>query len=344
MNAPLPLRSTFIGGSDAAAILGVSPFDTPLDLYLLKLGKKVKTFSPDQQRALKRGKREEPRIVDDLVEDYGIEVVKRSSEQEPNRYQDEEHAFLACEIDFEWRVRREDVVRFDLPEELIGTVQNGEVKTVHPFATAKFGAAESDEVPVEYAAQAMHGLMITGRDLCMFAVRDGFDLTVYWIRRDDETIVGMRAQEVAFWNDHVLAGVPPSALRFEDVQQLFALRAASRTEANDEIVGLLRELDLAKQQRVAAEDREVELKYEIGRFMLGAGAIRLENGGRIEPVEIKPGQHLLTRGGATLLTVRLQTQTRLDGDALREKHPEIAAECTKTVSFIRFDKPRKGKK
>ena len=338
-------RLGFLGGSDAAAILGVSPFDTPLDLYLLKLGRKVKSFTPQQLRALKRGKREEPRIVDDLVEDYGIEVVKRSTEQEPNRYSDAEHPFLAAEIDFEWRVRREDVARFDLPEELIGTVQNGEVKTVHPFASAKFGAAESDEVPIEYAAQAMHGLMVTGRDLCMFAVRDGFDLTLYWIPRDDETIAGMRAREVAFWHENVLAGVPPDPHTLEDVQQLFQTAPASRTEATEEIAGLLRELDLVKQQRAAADDREVEIKYEIGRFMLGEQALALKNGGKIEPTaELVAGKHLLTRSGTTLLTVALQTQTRIDSDAIREKHPEIAAACTKSVSFIRFDKPRKAKK
>jgi hypothetical protein len=53
-------------------------------------------------------------------------------------------------------------------------------------------------VPVEYAAQAMHGLMVTGRQLCMFGVLTGSrDVTIYWIKRDEQTITAMRARLVA---------------------------------------------------------------------------------------------------------------------------------------------------
>jgi hypothetical protein len=58
---------------------------------------------------------------------------------------------------------------------------------------------------------------------------------------------------------------------------------------------------------------------------------------------VKRGVHELHLGGVAILQVCLRNQSRLDGDAIKEKHPEIAAECMKTLSFFVFQSPKKGK-
>lgn len=348
MNAPslpsawpgLADRRTFIGGSDCAAIFGVSPFATPLDIYLKKRGEMPTTgreADAGKQRLFKRGKRAEPVAIDMLVEDRDIKVTKRSLPEAKNYYIDPEHPFIAAEIDFEWQVEQEQVDLFGLDRELLGTIQNGEVKSVDPrVAKAKYGEEGSDEVPIEYAAQAMHGLMVTDRQACMFAVLSGWDdLTIYMVVRDNATIKVMREKCVAFWNDHVLAGVPPEPVNLPDVYHLFNREADTKIEATPEIAQLVRDLVVAGQEANAAHERQEEAKFKLGCFMLGAE--------QMETPE-KKGRHVLTLGGADLLTVQLQAQYRIDNALLKEKHPEIVAACSKKTTFFTFRPKRSTKK
>jgi len=348
VNAPAPAavteRQRFLGGSDAAAVLGVSPFATPVDVYLEKTGHSYPA-PPDhgKERLFRWGKLLEPVVVKHLRQDYGVKVTKVSTPRKPNRYQDQEHGFLAAEIDFEWRVTRDLVDEYELSRDLVNTIQNGEIKTVHTFAAAKFGEAETEDVPIEYAAQAMAGLMVTGRKLCMFGVLTGTrDVTLYWIKRDEQTIAAMRARLVAFWHDHVLAGVPPHPLNVFDTYKLFRKAPSTKVEATPEVIALCHDLESAKDdQRIAAE-RELECKYEIGKYMLGASGIMLGSKGKLLPApDAKPGQHLLHVGGAPLLTLELRSQSRLDGERLKSERPEVHAEFQKSSTHFVFSKPKR---
>jgi predicted phage-related endonuclease len=361
MNAPekLPVdRSTFLGGSDAAAVLGVSPWATPLDVFLEKTGQRPEREpDPAREKLFRRGKRLEPVVVDMLIEEYGVKVTKRSTPKNPNRYTDPEHPFLAVEIDYEWEVTPQivDLVSEKHPEisavlrRLVGTTQNGEVKTVHPFAAAKFGEAETDEVPIEYTAQAMDGLMVTGREVTMFAVMVGADnLNVYWIVRDEGTIKEMRAQLVDFWTNNVQTGVPPKAKNLPDILQWFSMVPNISVPADEHALDLVGEMTMAKQTASAAMKRVEEIKFELGQYMLGVSAIQWErvNGEmKMMPTpNTSERKHLLTTNGVPVLTVGLQTQSRISSEAVRERHPEIIADVTKTLRFFRFDQPRGKKK
>lgn len=63
----IPDRTQFIGGSVAAAILGVSRWKTPFQLYQEKIGAFVEESSPARDRVLNRGKRWEP-VIGTMVE------------------------------------------------------------------------------------------------------------------------------------------------------------------------------------------------------------------------------------------------------------------------------------
>src|SRR5690606_30850851 len=147
------------------------------------------------------GKLLEPVALQMAIEDYGLKVTKRSSEEKPNRYTDPEHDFLRAEVDFEFEVTPElaDHVADHMPtladhvRALVGTVQNGEVRSVHAYTDAKFGGEGPEDTPIEYAAQAVHGLMVPGRQLTLFVVVVGADnLSLYFVRRDEDPIRGMR--------------------------------------------------------------------------------------------------------------------------------------------------------
>ena len=146
-------RSKFLGATDVAAVLGVSPWTTPFELWQEKTGRKAKDFSDPKRKAiLARGKRLEPIIVDmavDKLRDMGLSVgvVERN-----RRYtMPEPLDFLSCEIDFELIVSGRVLVgdqEYLLHEEPI----NGDAKSVTGFARKKWGDVDTEDIPVEYAA------------------------------------------------------------------------------------------------------------------------------------------------------------------------------------------------
>lgn len=362
LNAPSELRvdrSQWIGGSDAAGILGASRYETPLSVYLWKIGEPTEEMLERRKamaKVFRRGKREEPHVISDLAEDYGVKVTKRSTPERPNRYQDPELPFLAAEVDFEWEVTPEvaDLVADAHPEiaklvhELVGTTQNGEVKTHHIFARAQFGDDGSDQVPIEYAAQALHGLMVTGRKLCMFGVRASLDdLRVYWIVRDDAVIADIRPRLIKFWHDNVQARVEPAAVRLPDIYTLFGRRQPISVEASPEAIMWLAAFEKAKADaRVALEVAE-EMKFQIGKFMLGQDAITRPVGARGGKYPVEPTAaataipHQLLINTEPALVINLQKQRRLDNDKVKKDYPEVAEACSYELKFFKFDKPKK---
>jgi putative phage-type endonuclease len=269
MNAPIPAgaldRTQYIGGADVAAVLGVSPWMTPFMLYQKKVGAFVEEVTPAKQRIFDRGHRWEPIVVEMLVDElrdrgHDVEIIGRN-----RRYIDPELPFIAAEIDLELRVDGEEV--------------NAEAKTVTPFAAKLWGEEDSDEVPIYYAAQVMHGLMVQPRRRTVIAAVTGFDdkPRVHWIERDDETITAIRAREVEFWR-RVQAHEPPDPTSLEDIKFLFPRDAGTLLEADDELVALCAELKAGK-----AEAKELDARLETlaTRLRLRMGdAATLVHGGK----------------------------------------------------------------
>lgn len=332
-------RKAYVGGGDAAAIAGVSPWRTRLQVYLAKRGETPvndMTIAPAKQKLFKRGKRAEVVAIDMLIEDYDFKVTVRSTEDKPNRYTHPDFDFLRAEIDFEWEVTEEIAALYDLDKDLIGTIQNGEVKSVHPRAFYQhYGEEGSDEIPIEYGAQAMHGLLVTGKKVTLFAVLAGWDdLTFFIVKRDEDTIDGLLAMELEFWFTNVQGGIPPAPVNLPDVQKLFKPDLETKIEATAEILQVVAEYKRRKAQaNLLTKEGGIldDLQYQLGVFLLGAQQLE-------KPT--KKGRHAITHDSKAILQVVYQSQERLDGQMLKEDFPEADAKCRKPVSFFKFEIPR----
>lgn len=183
-------RTKYIGGSDVAAILGISPWKSAIDLWMDKIKPPVE--NNDNAQAKKRGKRLEPYIIDMIKEEHGIEIVETNK-----RYIDSDYQFMAAEIDFEY---------FD---DETGQIENGEIKTVHPFKAKEWGDTDTDLLPIHYVAQVQHGLGVKKRNRCKVFALIGDELRPYVVDRDDETIEAMRTRCFEFWHNYVLPKVQP---------------------------------------------------------------------------------------------------------------------------------------
>jgi len=318
-------RSTFIGGSDAAAILGVSPWNTPVELWLQKTGQAPKEeIDPVRQKILDRGHKLEPFIRDmviDKLRDLGMGVELVACNE---RYSDAEYQFMSCEIDFELRLSGTIEIGGQL-EHFNDEIVNADAKSVTGFARKKWGDENTEDVPIEYAAQFMHGLMVAPgqRRFCLVAALRSFDdVDIYWTRRDDEVIAAMRAKEVCFWTEHVLTGIAPDTLTFDDVKALFPKDNGEAIEASTEIALKVKELASVKAQIKALEQGEEVLKQQIADF-------------------ISPNA-ILTFDGREIATWKGQDRTDFQEKLFKADHPELAAQYLKssTIRVLRLKKEK----
>lgn len=294
MNAPhkLPVdRSKFLGGSDAAAILGISPWRSPLQVWQDKTQPAMPEITdPSRLAVLNRGKRMEPYVLDLLQEETGLIVVRRNE-----RYIDPEFGFLACEIDGE-----------------SDAGENIEIKTVSPFKAKEWGEEQTDAIPVHYTAQAMHGLMVTGRDVCVFGVLiGGDDFRIYRVERDEETIAALREKEVRFWRENIEAMVPPPPATHADIEALFSRDTGGVVAADNDIARAVFELRALKTEAKDNEARTTAVMLAIKKAM-GEAAV-------------------LTVDDKKAATWKTQSARRFDQKAFQAAHPDLFDQFTKTT-------------
>lgn len=233
-----------------AAILGLSPWKTPYQLYLEKTAEAPPESNDSGVK--RRGRRLEPVIVDWMREDYGLKIVSHNA-----RYADKEFPFLSCEIDFE----------HDEMENGVVVTENAEVKTVHPSHAKDWGDEWSDEIPLYYTAQAAFGQMITERESTLFAVLIGADdLRAYRVKRDDELIATLRQKAIQFW-ELVERRTPPPIISLQDARLAWSQSQPGSVTATDAIASLVEELRYTK-KIISGREAEAELlELHIASFM-----------------------------------------------------------------------------
>ncbi|EFR7529260.1 endonuclease [Salmonella enterica] len=270
-------RTKYLGGSDVAGILGISPWRTPLEVYLDKVQPRIKPVAPSKQKVFTRGQRMEPYVIDLLSEETGLEIIHRG-----NRYIHRDYGFIAAEIDAE-----------------AASGENIEIKTVSPFKAKEWGEVQTDAIPVHYTAQAMHGLMVTGKQVCVFGVLiGGDDFRIYRVERDEETIQAILEKEIAFW-DRVINLNPPEATTVSDISLMFE----KDIEADGKALALFNEL------------RDMKSRYK----SLGEEIAVSE-----EKLKLYMQEHsILTLDGKTICTWKSQVSNRFDQKLFQVEHPEL---------------------
>lgn len=167
-------RKGSIGGSEAAAIVGLNPFETKFTVWADKLGK----LPPKEET-------EAMRIGNDL-EEY---VAKRFCEETGKKVR-RENSFLH-NPDFPFAHATVDRL-------VIGEDAGLECKTTSVMNLKRF---KNGEYPANYYVQCMHYMMVTGAKRWYLAVLIlGKEFTWFTIERDEEEINALRVSEEEFWN------------------------------------------------------------------------------------------------------------------------------------------------
>ena len=187
----LAVRRTGIGGSDAAAAVGLNPYLSPLELWLDKTGRADSLPGPDPDDT------SSPTYWGTLLEPI---VAASYTKQTGNRVRRVNAVLRHPTIPF---------MLANLDREIVGVpdVQILECKTAGEFGARLW----REGVPEYVQIQVQHQLAVTGKSAAHVAVLlCGQALEVHRIERDDALIERLVELEVRFWR-FVESDTPPPA-------------------------------------------------------------------------------------------------------------------------------------
>ena len=282
-------RTKYIGGSDIGAILGLSRFRSPLEVWMEKTGKKTKKLD---SLPLRFGSFAEEFVASEYARATGFKLIHDES-----IYIHPEHAFMSAHMD-----------RFVLEGSASSPTRILECKTANPFNAGDWGEVGSDEVPMSYLCQCIWYMAITNINQVDLAVLFGnSDYRIYAINRDLGLENTVLEKASLFWNDYVLKDIPPPAQSEADCQTLFSKGDPKKSlEAQSETLELSRRLALLNSEISAREEAISSIKQAIMSQM-----------GEAET---------LTYQGKVLATWKAPKPSyRLDSKRLELEHPEIAS-------------------
>lgn len=170
------LRSRYIGGSDAAAVVGMNAYVSPYSLWAEKTGS-LPGFSGNLATE-----------VGAYLEEF---VARKFSEITGKKVRRANQSFLNS--DYPWAIANID-------REIIGEDAGLEIKTTDTMNLKKF---RGGEYPANYYVQSVHYLAVTGRQRWYLAVLIGNrEFRWFTIERDEAEIAALMTAEADFW-EHV---------------------------------------------------------------------------------------------------------------------------------------------
>lgn len=257
-----------IGGSEAASVLGLNPYQPPIALWQRKRAELAGEVEPVVDTApIRWGRLLEEPIRQAYAERFDVKVFVPGESMFHG-----EHS---------WRRATPDGLILDE----VGPVYGLEIKTASARLEHQWGDDGSDDVPPHYAVQCLwycHVLDIDRWDLA--ALIGGQDFRCYTLRRDRDLEHDMVDQVSRFWHDNVLGGAEPAVDGSEDFRRYLidkwpgqggTLKADARLEALLMRIATLRgntkraedELRLAENELRVALGDETVLESSVGRVI-----------------------------------------------------------------------------
>ena len=180
----LELRHKYIGGSDAAAVVGMNSFVSPYALWAEKTGR-LPGF--EGNLATEVG----TYLEEFVAQKFASETSKKVRKCNLSWFNDE----------YPWAIANID-------REIVGEDAGLEIKTTSEMNLKKF---KGGEYPANYYVQIVHYLAVTGKQRWYLAVLIGNrEFKWFTIERDEDEIKALMDAEKAFWKQ-VETDTPPDA-------------------------------------------------------------------------------------------------------------------------------------
>ena len=231
-------RRTCITGTDVAAILGLSRFSSPVQVYLDKKG----LAEVQENEAMRWGKRLERPILEAYAEAQQVAITFADPftlHRVPG------FPIMGASLD----AVREDGAPVDAKN------------TRH--RSGDWGEDGTDQIPVYYAAQLAVQMMVQDAPFADLAVLfSGQELATFRVHRDLETEAIIRERVAVWWERHIVHDIPPDPDGSESSTRWLAKRFAKHTDAVREATPEVIEWVRQRQEAYTAEKDAKALKQE----------------------------------------------------------------------------------
>ncbi len=248
-------RKSGIGGSDVAAILGLSKWRTPREVYEEKISQEI--IQIEENAKMKAGKKLESVIAEWYEEETGRKL-HRDNKIRIHR----DFPFLFANVD-----------RLILP-------QNGEGRGILEIKTTSSFSYDNweDEIPIPYFCQIQHYFNVTGLSWGEFALLiNGWDFRRIEVKRDEEFIQMMNDRLAKFWVDHVIQQIPPYPATEKEIKEAYPKHAEGKIiEATYTSLNTIREIKKIRDEIKQLEEKESALKISLQNEMQDAELICYE--------------------------------------------------------------------
>ena len=292
-------RNEFLGGSDIAAVMGMSRWKTPLKLWAEKTGKLPLPDLSDVE-AVELGTDLEEFVAKKFTQKTG-KAVRRS----PKYYQHPDYPYMVTHVD----------------RLVTGTDELLECKTASFFKKDEW---ENDDIPQEYILQVMWYLGITGRKIGHIAVLIGGQSFKYkQIEFDSELFETMVEAAKEFWQ-HVKDDTPPAVMPDDDetLKDLYS-------EHTEVMIELYPENEETTQAVQTFEDKVAYLQEVKGHIK------NLQDEQKEIETAIKDiiKDNLGIKTPKYVVSWKSQSKTNFDTKLFKELHSDLYEEFSSTTSY-----------
>ncbi len=292
-----------IGGSNAAAAVGLHPYKTPTALYYeMVLGQAEDLESnPDALR----GTLLEPIARERLRTVLGIQII----EHDQNDFiRNKKYPFAHCLPDG-WIVFEGERIPIEL-------------KVPHPRNWRRLDV----EVPDYIQAQGVHNAAVCVAPALMLCCLNPVTMEIYrqLYEPSQDAIDALMEAEERFCDQYIIPRIAPPPQTHDDLKLLFPRHIdGKRITATEDIEIAWNELIAVGATAKHAEERKKDLSFVIKNFL-------------------EDGETLVSEGGKILATYKSHLETRIDTNKLKADMPEIYRQFAseKPVRTFLVKKPR----
>lgn len=246
-------RKRGIGASEAAAVLGLNPYRTPLEVWMQKKGMVETIETP----AMRLGTRLEPVIAEMYQEATGLELATTRTILYPK-----------------------NPIIFATPDRIIKDKNKGlEIKTANARMSEQWGEPESDEIPSYYLVQCILCMAVTDLpEWDVAALIGGSDFRIYTIHRDIELETTIIERLLEWWEMYIVGNREPEIDSSRSCAEYLAAKYPRNfkplKEADETTEQLLSRLAEVKNHLKSFEEQEEAIKNLLKNYIGDADGVQ----------------------------------------------------------------------
>ena len=285
-------RKEGIGGSDAASVLGLSPYKSSISVYMDKIDEVQvgNSYEDEVSYRMELGNKLKNFVANEFMLKTNKKVRNVNGILRNDKY-----PFALANID----------------RAIIGEKAFLECKVTNSYSKKLW----QKEVPIYYQVQCYHYMAVTGATHCYIAVLIGNeDLVIHKIERNEELINQIMDLEKSFWDKCVLGNSLPIPDGSDDYSKM--LQSLYKDSTDEELI-LFEKTDFLNRYDDVCElikDLEME-KKSVEQYL-----------------QLQMKEYEVAYLGDRKITWKKQIRSVVDTKRLKKEHPELIEKYMKTTS------------